>query len=144
VVWEQGKGPDLVVELLSASTAGYDKTTKKDLYTRQVRVAEYYWYDPFNPEDFAGFTLRGSDYQPLAIDAKGHTQPDLESRSGPLAGSLPRFGDPLCRKPVAGEAKTTAADSDRQRFRVLALIDDRRADGAGVFQNRLQPARQIG
>lgn len=71
VVWEQGKGPDLVVELLSASTSQYDKTLKKTLYARQVRVPEYYWYDPFNPEDFAGFTLHGAHYQPLTMDARG-------------------------------------------------------------------------
>ena len=71
VIWEQSRGPDLVVELLSASTAQYDKTLKKTLYARQVHVPEYYWYDPFNPEDFAGFILHGGHYQPLVIDARG-------------------------------------------------------------------------
>ena len=71
VVWEQGRIPDLVVELLSGSTARYDKTGKKELYARQVRVPEYYWYDPFNPTDFAGFKLVGDGYQPLHPDAQG-------------------------------------------------------------------------
>ena len=71
VVWEQGRTPDLVVELLSGSTARYDKTGKKELYARQVRVPEYYWYDPFNPEDFAGFILHGSHYQPLVMGGGG-------------------------------------------------------------------------
>jgi hypothetical protein len=59
------------VELLSGSTARYDKTAKKELYARQVRVPEYYWYDPFNPADFAGFKLVGDGYQPLHPDAHG-------------------------------------------------------------------------
>jgi Uma2 family endonuclease len=72
VIWEEGKGPDVVVELLSASTAGFDKTGKKELYARQVHVPEYYWYDPFNPEDFAGFALNGGGgYRPLVADAQG-------------------------------------------------------------------------
>ena len=71
VVWEQGRTPDLVVELLSDSTARYDKTGKKELYAQRVRVPEYYWYDPFNPTDFAGFTLVGDRYQPLRPDARG-------------------------------------------------------------------------
>ena len=71
VVWEQGRTPDLVVELLSGSTARYDKTGKKELYARQVRVPEYYWYDPFNPTDFAGFKLVGGVYQPLHPDPQG-------------------------------------------------------------------------
>lgn len=71
VIWEEGKGPDVVVELLSASTAVYDKTGKKDLYARQVHVPEYFWYDPFDPEDFAGFALNGGGYRPLVADARG-------------------------------------------------------------------------
>ncbi|MCK7498715.1 MAG: Uma2 family endonuclease [Comamonadaceae bacterium] len=55
VIWEQGKGPDVVVELLSASTAQYDKTAKKTLYARQVHVPEYYWYDPHLRPGFRGF-----------------------------------------------------------------------------------------
>ena len=33
VVWEEGKGPDVVIELLSESTAELDKTTKKQVYS---------------------------------------------------------------------------------------------------------------
>ncbi len=71
VIWEQGRGPDLVVELLSDSTARYDKTGKMALYAQQVRVPEYYWYDPYNPDDFAGFSLGGDRYQPLPFDSQG-------------------------------------------------------------------------
>jgi Uma2 family endonuclease len=65
VVWEEGKAPDVIIELLSESTATQDKTIKKDIYQNQMRVPEYFWYDPFNPEDWAGFRLLGGVYQPL-------------------------------------------------------------------------------
>lgn len=71
VVWEQGKGPDLIIELLSASTAELDKTRKKQLYQNQLKVTEYFWYDPFNPEDRAGFVLQRGVYESLPIDEQG-------------------------------------------------------------------------
>ncbi|MFM6281241.1 MAG: Uma2 family endonuclease, partial [Dolichospermum sp.] len=55
VVWEEGKPPDVVIELLSESTSKNDKTEKKLIYQNQMRVPEYFWFDPFNPEDFVGF-----------------------------------------------------------------------------------------
>jgi hypothetical protein len=36
-----------------------------------VRVPEYFWFDPFNPEDWAGFRLQGGCYEPLAVDGDG-------------------------------------------------------------------------
>jgi Uma2 family endonuclease len=71
VVWEEGKGPDVVIELLSSSTASADKNQKKQIYQNQVRVPEYFWYDPFNPEDWAGFTTVKGVYQPMTLDEGG-------------------------------------------------------------------------
>ena len=71
VVWEEGKGPDVVIELLSDSTAERDKTEKKQIYQNQLRVPEYFWFDPFNPEDWAGFALRDGVYEHLGLDAMG-------------------------------------------------------------------------
>ncbi|WP_263975213.1 Uma2 family endonuclease [Leptolyngbya sp. 7M] len=70
LVWQEGKAPDVVIELLSASTARRDKTEKKQIYQDQLRVTEYFWYDPFNPDDFAGFSLQRGFYQPLNFDAQ--------------------------------------------------------------------------
>jgi Uma2 family endonuclease len=68
VVWEEGKAPDLVIELLSESTATIDKNDKKLIYQNRMRVPEYFWYDPFNPEDWAGFNLQNGIYQPINLD----------------------------------------------------------------------------
>ncbi len=65
VVWEEGKSPDVVIELLSKSTAKKDKTLKKDVYQNQLKVAEYFWFDPFHPDDFQGFKLSGGVYKEL-------------------------------------------------------------------------------
>jgi Uma2 family endonuclease len=70
VVWEEGKAPNIVIELLSPSTAAKDKLAKKLTYQNQVRVPEYFWFDPFNPDDLAGFSLDQGIYQPLFPDAQ--------------------------------------------------------------------------
>ena len=70
VVWEEGKGPDVVIELLSESTAELDKNEKKLIYQNQLRVPEYFWFDPFNPDDWAGFFLQKGIYQPLTPNSQ--------------------------------------------------------------------------
>lgn len=71
VVWDEGKAPDVVIELMSESTSTFDKTAKKDIYQDRVRVPEYYWFDPYDPDDFAGFALCTGLYKPLERDDRG-------------------------------------------------------------------------
>ncbi|MUL38904.1 Uma2 family endonuclease [Gloeocapsopsis dulcis] len=70
VVWEEGKAPDVVIELLSDSTAQADKNEKKLIYQNQLRVPEYFWFDPFNPNDWAGFFLKHGVYHPITPNAQ--------------------------------------------------------------------------
>jgi Uma2 family endonuclease len=70
VVWEEGKPPDVVIELLSESTSNNDKNQKKLIYQNQMRVSEYFWYDPFNPDDFVGFDLNSGAYQQITLNEK--------------------------------------------------------------------------
>jgi Uma2 family endonuclease len=72
VVWEEGRGPDVVIELLSPTTAATDKNEKKLIYQNQMRVSDYFWFDPFNPDDWAGFSLQHGVYQPIAPDEENH------------------------------------------------------------------------
>ena len=46
-IWEEGKVPDLVVELTSETTREKDETTKRTIYQDILRVAEYFLFDPF-------------------------------------------------------------------------------------------------
>jgi Uma2 family endonuclease len=68
VIWEEEKAPDVIIELLSDSTAAVDKNQKKLIYQNQIRVPEYFWFDPFNPDDWAGFFLSSGVYQPLVTN----------------------------------------------------------------------------
>lgn len=71
VVWEEdGKYPNLIIELLSNSTADTDRTLKKALYQDRFRTPEYFWFSPDTLE-FEGFRLVGHEYQPIRPASTG-------------------------------------------------------------------------
>ncbi|MEL6490241.1 MAG: Uma2 family endonuclease [Cyanobacteria bacterium J06621_3] len=71
VVWEEGgKYPNVLVEILSRSTANVDRTTKKELYQNVFRTPEYFWFDPVSLE-FAGFSLSAGKYDPITPNQQG-------------------------------------------------------------------------
>src|SRR5207248_1628430 len=56
-VWQEGgRYPDVIIELLSPTTATEDRTTKKALYERTFRTQEYFCYDP-QTEQLEGWRL---------------------------------------------------------------------------------------
>jgi Uma2 family endonuclease len=66
VVWDEGgKYPNVVIELLSSSTATVDRGTKKQLYQDIWRVPDYFWFHPETLE-FAGFCLVSGKYELIA------------------------------------------------------------------------------
>ena len=68
VVWEEdGKYPDLIIELLSTSTAAIDKAFKKTLYEERFRTQEYFWFSPDTLE-LAGFKLIDGKYIPIKFN----------------------------------------------------------------------------
>ncbi|BAU10784.1 hypothetical protein LEP3755_12760 [Leptolyngbya sp. NIES-3755] len=70
VVWEEdGRYPDVIIELLSDETKSTDKGLKKDLYQNRFRTAEYFWFSPSDLE-FAGFRLVGEQYQAIEPNAQ--------------------------------------------------------------------------
>ena len=72
VVWEEaGRYPNLIVELMSESTA-IDTTIKKDLYERTFHTSDYFVYDPFNPNSLLGWHLdEHQHYQELTSNEQG-------------------------------------------------------------------------
>jgi Uma2 family endonuclease len=73
VVWDEGgRFPDVVVELMSPSTAAIDKTDKKQIYQNIFKTREYYVFDPFDADSLLGWRLDARDrYRPIAADANG-------------------------------------------------------------------------
>ncbi|MGH9841703.1 MAG: Uma2 family endonuclease [Blastocatellia bacterium] len=76
VVWEEGgRYPDLIIELLSTSTAETDRELKKDLYQNRFRTPEYFWFSPDTLE-FKGFRLVGGKYHEIIPDDRGRRWSD--------------------------------------------------------------------
>jgi Uma2 family endonuclease len=73
VVWEEnGRYPDVIVELMSPSTATIDKGIKKKLYEQTFRTSDYFVYDPFDPNSLQGWHLDDNQqYQPLTPNERG-------------------------------------------------------------------------
>ncbi|HZY90598.1 MAG TPA: Uma2 family endonuclease [Gemmataceae bacterium] len=68
-VWEEGKAPDLVIELTSESTREEDMDDKMGLYQDTLRVREYFLFDPYAEyldPPFQGHRLFRKRYRPIA------------------------------------------------------------------------------
>lgn len=76
VVWEEdGKLPDVVIELTSPTTEHIDRGEKKQIYQRIWRLPEYFIFDP-DTKALEGWRLDAGLYVPIDPDARG----DLECR----------------------------------------------------------------
>jgi Uma2 family endonuclease len=73
VVWEEnGRYPDIILELQSPSTANHDTGIKKDIYERVFRTPDYFIFDPFDPNSLRGWRLDASfRYQQLLPNEQG-------------------------------------------------------------------------
>lgn len=71
VVWEEeGRYPNVIVEILSPKTAATDRSLKKRIYQDTFRTPDYFWFDP-NSLEFAGFHILDGQYQPLEANEQG-------------------------------------------------------------------------
>ncbi|WNF16457.1 Uma2 family endonuclease [Microcystis aeruginosa] len=72
VVWgEGGKYPNVIVEILSPSTANIDRNKKKNLYQNTFRTPNYFWFDPESLE-LQGFRLIAGQYQAIPTNENGY------------------------------------------------------------------------
>jgi Uma2 family endonuclease len=71
VVWEEEERyPDIIIELMSPSTANVDLGLKKQLYDRIFKTQDYFVYNPFDPNSLQGWH-RNSAYEAIAPDERG-------------------------------------------------------------------------
>ena len=67
---EDGKYPNIIVEIISQSTADTDRGLKKQIYQEIFRTPDYFWFDPQGLE-FKGFQLVSGKYQELQPNSNG-------------------------------------------------------------------------
>jgi len=71
VVWEEdGKYPNMIIEILSKSTADIDRGLKKQIYQSIFRTPDYFMFDPVT-HAVTGFHLVDGVYEPLPVTPEG-------------------------------------------------------------------------
>jgi Uma2 family endonuclease len=68
LLWQEGRAPQVVIELTSSSTRIEDMTTKMNLYRDTLGVREYYLFDPdgdYLDPPLQGYRLRRGIYHPI-------------------------------------------------------------------------------
>ncbi|QZZ22248.1 Uma2 family endonuclease [Leptothermofonsia sichuanensis E412] len=116
VVWEEGgQYPNVVIELLSASTAQVDRVAKKQLYQNIWRVPDYFWFHPETLE-FAGFHLVNGKYAAIDPTPQGWLWSDqLELYLGIHERQLRWFTAEGQLVPLPEEFEQQRAEQERQR-----------------------------
>ena len=106
VVWEEnGQYPNLIIELLSDSTARVDRNLKKELYRNNFRIPEYFWFDPETLE-FMGFRLQNNQYEEIQLNNQGwRWSQELELYLGVYENQLRYFTANGERVPTPQEAE---------------------------------------
>jgi len=118
-LWEEGRAPDVVFEITSASTRREDLGTKRVLYA-DLGVKEYFVFDPTGEDlrpPLRAFRLSGSDFQPLKepvfSEALGL---ELQIVDKHLRLFDPRTGKRLLT-PAEADAAREAAEAEVERLR---------------------------
>ena len=96
LVWKEGKAPDMVIELTSASTREEDVTDKRALYQDVLRVPEYFLFDPYEEylhPPFQGYRLMDGQYQPIE-PVDGRLPSNVVGLHLEAVGELLRLYDP--------------------------------------------------
>ena len=127
VVENEGKYPNVIVEILSPSTAKRDRTVKKDLYQDVFQTPEYFWFYPRSKrKEFKGFRLQNGRYVEIVPTAQGWLWSEqLDLYLGIVDGNLryftangimiPNFEEATAQDLERIEAERQRADLERQR-----------------------------
>ncbi len=111
---DEGKGPEVVIELTSTSTKVEDLVTKHYIYAN-MGVREYFLFDPYSETirpALRGFRLIGGEYAPMTGTSLYSEVLGLELRveQGQLRLYDPKTGERL-RTPEETEAELRAAEA---------------------------------
>lgn len=120
LVWEEGKGPDVVIEITSKTTRREDLNSKMALYRDVLKVPEYFLFDPrreYLKTSLKGHRLIGQEYMPIDLSDGRLPSEQLALHLEPQGTNL-RFWDPV--------RKEYLLTSDEQLERQSALLERER------------------
>ncbi len=116
LVWEEGRAPDVVVEITSESTREVDRTTKHAIYQDVLGVREYFLFDPFEEylhPRLQGFRLTKGVYRPIR-PVKGRLPSQVLGLHLEADGELLRLYDPTSGRWLPTPPEVRAAQRQDQ------------------------------
>jgi len=142
VVWEEGKFPDLIIELLSDSTAAIDREIKKEIYERRFRTPEYFWFSPQTCE-IKGFRLNGDAYHEITPDKQGLLWSQVLNLHLGVHDQFLRFFNPGGELLATPEEAAEAAIKRAEEAEKLADLVTQAARHAEQAANKAEQAHQL-
>jgi Uma2 family endonuclease len=143
LIWEEGRAPELVIELTSRSTRKEDLVKKFELYRDVLRVAEYFLFDPkaeYLDPPLQGHRLLGGQYVRIEPGPGGRLPSVVLGLELERVESQLRFYDPATARYLPtprealleSEAARQQAEAEAERLRRELEDLRRRLAGGGA------------
>jgi Uma2 family endonuclease len=136
LVWEERKGPDMVIELTSELTRDEDQTDKRRIYQDILRVKEYFLFDPLRDylvPPLQGLRLASGRYRPIRR-VKGRLPSKVLGLHLEADGDLLRLYDPAAgrRLPIPPEVLEASKRAEAEVERLRRESEELRRRLSGV------------
>jgi Uma2 family endonuclease len=156
LMWDEGKGPDLVIELTSKSTRSEDVKKKMALYRDVLQVPEYFLFDPFQDyltPSMQGYRLVDGHYELIGSVAR-RLPSEVLGLHLERVGSQLRLFDPATglRLPTSeerieqererAEIQRQQAEIERQQVEIQRERADRAEREAETLRQELEALRR--
>ncbi|OWK43856.1 Uma2 family endonuclease [Fimbriiglobus ruber] len=117
LMWEEGKGPDVVFELTSKTTRSEDTDKKFEMYRDVFGVSEYFLFDPLEEyltPSMQGYRRVGTEFRP--IEMAGERLPsEVLGLHLERADEQLRLWNPATRTWLPTQAELTASEAAARR-----------------------------
>jgi Uma2 family endonuclease len=149
--WDEGgRYPDVIVELISESTAEIDRVEKKKLYATTFKTPEYYCYDWREPRLEAFHLNQRNTYSSKKVTDGRVWSPQLDSFVGIWEGTFQDIETKWLRLfdaegnliPLRFEAAEARADRAEARIEVAEARADRAEARIDALEAELKKLRQ--
>jgi Uma2 family endonuclease len=126
LVWEEGRGPDLVIEITSEWTRDEDQIDKRKTYQDILHVKEYFLFDPLRDylrPPLQGLRLASDRYRPIR-PVDGRLPSKVLGLHLEADGNLLRLYDPTARRwlPIPPEERAAKEEAEA-RLRADAEVE---------------------
>lgn len=155
LVWEEGKAPEMVVEVTSKSTRAEDMRKKMTIYRDILGVLEYFLFDPYGEylePRLQGYRLRQGAYESIR-PVKGRLPSQVLGLHLEAVNEWLRFFDPKTRQKLVipteypetlrqAEAERREAEAKRREAEARRDLAEAERQSAEAQRNVEEAARQ--